>query len=190
MLLTARHAERPHLADSGLTEGCAVRTCMPLLGRLRPATCPAGPGGRGESIKATGRLRSRKTGSVCVCLFGISPDLIASARSWTAMSDGCQGVAVHVGQTSRGGPKSIGGQQWVVCRLYMRLGSSVPGSVTSVTKLVISRLKNCASFTDKVTLHASPQAGICCIWSRMGRGGAWTARLPRRGPLAASECCT
>ena len=58
MLLTARHAERPHLADSGLTAGCAVRACMPLLRRLRPATCPAGPGGRrGERLADTGRAR-------------------------------------------------------------------------------------------------------------------------------------
>ena len=68
MLLTARHAERPHLvrdlADSGLIAGCAVRACMPLLRRLRPATCPVGPGGREASNWQTPVAQDR----VCMCL--------------------------------------------------------------------------------------------------------------------------
>ena len=60
MVLTATHAERPQMADRQWPHcrPTAVRACMPLSRRLRPATCPAGPGGRrGERLADTGRAR-------------------------------------------------------------------------------------------------------------------------------------
>ena len=42
-------------------------------------------------------------------VFVITLYLIASAHGWAAVSDGCQGVAAHVSQASRGSLKSIGG---------------------------------------------------------------------------------
>jgi hypothetical protein len=105
---------RPHQGAHHLSQlGCAERYSA-LLGWFAAshavraymsfvrAPPPAGhvPSGlwwaRREQQACSGRARPD------LYVLVITPYLIASAHGWTAVSDGCQGVAAHVSQASRG----------------------------------------------------------------------------------------